>query len=207
MEQLARKIAKTISTNLHYDEEKEAVIAYGLIAIIQTFVTLLIVIILGIVFKILIEALLVTLSASLLRKYSGGSHASSIGICTATAVIYSIGCGLIIKYLLVGIHDTDIVVVITSVVFTFAYWIAYKKAPVDSPNKPIKSKAKITRMRKGTFIVLTCFLLLNGLLIALSGQYPIFLNYSFGILFGIIWQISTLTKFSAKLADIISFTH
>lgn len=73
MEQLARKIAKTISTNLHYDEEKEAAIAYGLIAIIQTFVTLLIVIILGIVFKILIEVLLVTLSASLLRKYSGGS--------------------------------------------------------------------------------------------------------------------------------------
>ena len=207
MEQLARKIAKTISTNLHYDEEKEAVIAYGLIAIIQTFVTLLLVIVLGIVFQILIEALLVTLSASLLRKYSGGSHASSIGICTATAVIYSIGCGLIVKYLLTGVDNTDVAVVITSIIFTFAYWIAYKKAPVDSPNKPIKSETKIARMRKGTFIVLTCLLLLTGLLIALSEEYPILLNYSFSILFGIIWQISTLTKFSAKLAEKISFTH
>lgn len=209
MEQLSRKIAKKISTTLHYEQEQEEVIAYGLIAIVQIIVTLFLVSLFGLIFHVFLQALIVTMSVSILRKYSGGSHASSIEICTASAVIYSVGSGLIIRYFLYSLVNMNVMIVLTFAIFISAYWIINKKAPVDSPNKPIKSASKIRRMRTGSFIVLTGYLLINALLIYFAAAYSnatILNQYSLSLLFGILWQTSTLTAFSAKIAEKISTT-
>ncbi len=68
MEKLARKLANNIALSLGYDDEKEAVVAYGLIAIIQVSIIILLVLLLGLLAGAPIEAMIICLSASILRK-------------------------------------------------------------------------------------------------------------------------------------------
>ena len=199
MEKIAHKLASNISKALNYNYEQEQVIRYGLIAIIQVLVTILLVSIIASILHILPEALIITFSVSLLRKYSGGSHANTIEACTATAVIYSIVFALISKTLLRPIFNSISLIAVTFTIFLLAYWIIYKKAPVDSPNKPIKSPQKIKRMRKGSFLVLTAYLIVSVLFIQLSQSDSIWISYTLSLLFGIAWQIITLTRVSAIL--------
>ena len=51
MEKLAHNISEKIALQLDYDKEKKAVIAYGLIAIIQLIVIVIVIIFLGILFQ------------------------------------------------------------------------------------------------------------------------------------------------------------
>ena len=90
MEKIANKLAHNISLSLGFDDEKEAVVAYGLIAIIQITVIVLLVLFFGILISAPVEGLIVCFSASILRKYSGGAHAAHApsadgAACVATA--------------------------------------------------------------------------------------------------------------------------
>lgn len=205
MEQLSKKIAKKISLTLSYDEEREAVIAYGMIAIVQTIVTLLLILGLGLIFGILPEAFAVVLSASILRKYSGGSHAETIEVCTASAVVYGIGMGLVSRYLLQDVLNIYSMIAASVIVFAGAFWIIYKKAPVDSPNKPIRSEKKINRMRKGSFLVLSVYVLICIFLLIVSKYNILYMNIALCLLFGVIWQALTLTELGFKLSRVFSF--
>lgn len=207
MEKLSRKIANAISLTLNYNSEKEEIIAYGMIAIIQSIVTISMIILLGLILGVLFEALTVMLSVSILRKYSGGSHANSIELCTATAIVYSIGCALIVRYLLQGVPDIKELFLLSAFTFIGAFWIVYKKAPVDSPNKPIKSEKKIKRMRRGSYIVLAFYFLLNALLIIFSDKNVISGNLALSMQLGIIWQSFTLTNLGTKLSDALNVAN
>jgi accessory gene regulator B len=142
MEKLARKLASEISKSLGYDEEKTQVIAYGLIAIIQAIVTVSLVLLGGLIAGTPVEALIICFSISILRKYSGGAHVSSIELCTALGTIYCIIFSSISKYLLTPILNTYIFLFIIAAAYTLSFLAIFKLAPVDSPNKPIKSEKK-----------------------------------------------------------------
>src|SRR5659263_735788 len=106
MEKLARKLASNIAIALNYGNEREQVIAYGLIAMIQIFVTVFLVLIIGIFTGVPIEALIICFSVSILRKYSGGAHAGSIEICISISVIYCVVFALISRRLLLPVLNT-----------------------------------------------------------------------------------------------------
>ena len=95
MEKAAKILANRIAQTLQYDEERELVVAYGLTGLIQTTVTVLLVLIFGLIAGVPVEALIICFSVSILRKYSGGSHADSIHLCTAMALLYSVFDGII----------------------------------------------------------------------------------------------------------------
>jgi accessory gene regulator B len=205
MEKIAQIIGNKIANELNFKEQKKQVIIYGLIALIQTVITFLMIIIIGLIFSILIEALIVCLSLSLLRKYSGGAHLSSIEICTAISVIFSILFSLLCKYILLTLINTNILIILLILVFVVAFFAIYKLAPVDSPNKPIKTEKKKKRMKKGSYITLTFFLIISIVFLFIGMYYKNFNSYLLCMFLGILWQVFTLTSLGHRFYKLINF--
>jgi len=207
MEKLARRLAHNISSSLGYDDEKEAVVAYGLIAIIQVSMIILLVFIFGILISALIETLIVCLSVSILRKYSGGAHAGTAEVCTFVTVVYCTLTAFISKKVFAGIYNPFAMAAAVILVFATAFVIVYKLVPVDSPNKPIKTEKKIKRMRKVSFIILVVYFAVSLTFFILSKDSAVFQSYGISLLFGISWQIFTLTYlgslFIGKINNVI----
>lgn len=204
MEKIARKLASNIAFSLGYDDEKEAVIAYGLIAIIQIILTVLLVLLFGILVGAPVEALIICFSVSILRKYSGGAHASNAELCTLFTVLYCTLTAVIAKKILTGIYYPVPMAIIVLIIFCFAFLVVYKFAPVDSPNKPIRTKNKKKRMRKGSFIILVIYFVISAMLFILSYKSDLFKSYGISMLIGISWQTFTLTHLGAKFIEKMS---
>ena len=199
METLARKLANKIAFSLGCDKEKEAVVAYGLFAIIQITITILLVLILGILVGACIEALIICFSASILRKYSGGAHAETANLCTCISVLYCTLTAIISKKLLLTLYSPAPMIMAIVIIFSLSYLIIYKYAPVDSPNKPIKTEKKKNRLRKGSFFTLFAYISLSVVLFILSYKYEIPRSYGISLLFGVSWQVFTLTPYGSFL--------
>lgn len=196
MENLSNSIANKVASELNMDNDKREVIAYGAFALIQTFISILLVGIFGFVFHVAFEALIVLFTASILRKYSGGAHASSAGNCTSIGIIICIGQALLISLIVNKWVNFKIALIIELIVFIWSYYMIYKLVPVDNPSKRIKSEQKRKRMKKGSFIILSIYLLIVILLMILyfNIRKTALLVYALCIIGGIAWQMFTLTK-------------
>lgn len=193
MENMCKDISGFIAEELGLNEEKKSVINYGLFAIIQILFSILLVIILGIIFNVLIEGLIILFTISCLRQSSGGVHASSPGICTFIGTVLSVGMGLVIK----NSHITLIpVLIIGCVIFIWSYYILYKLAPVDSIAKPIRKLETRKRLKKSSILILTVYLVIA--IVNIIGYYVTensnLLVYLGCIYIGLLWQIFSLTK-------------
>ena len=200
MEKMVRKQASKIAIQLGYDAERESVIAYGLLAIEQIIITLVLVFILGLLVGAPIEALIVCLSVSILRKYSGGVHAHDIEYCMVLSLVYCTLTALASRWLVALYHPLLMAIAILLIYFA-VYLIAYRYVPVDSPNKPIKTEKKIKRMRRGSFIIITSYLALQLLFYFVGQQQALMQSLGISLLFGIAWQAFTLTPLGAILLD------
>ncbi|NLT39915.1 MAG: accessory gene regulator B family protein [Clostridiales bacterium] len=201
MEILARRLARKVSVSLNYDEEKEAVIAYGLVAAIQILTTILLVFLLGLILGAMIEALIVCFSASILRKYSGGAHAGTAEICTVFSSIFCACAGLVSKKLLTGIYSSPVMAVVLIVIFCLSFIAVYKFAPVDSPNKPIRTEKKKKAMRKGSCVILVAYAVISAVMFFFGERNGALKSYLISMLFGIAWQIFTLTRLGALFIE------
>jgi accessory gene regulator B len=200
MENLVRKLASRIALSLGYDAEKEAVVAYGLLAIVQVAVTVLLALLLGFLIGAPMEAMIVCFSVSILRKYSGGAHAYNADFCTAVSVVYCTLAAWVSQLLTLAYVPIALLIAIV-VCYSLIYWIAFQYVPVDSPNKPIKSEKKIKRMRKGSFIIVTIYFALQILLFFFAARVPVFRSYGISLLLGTSWQALTLTPLGAILLN------
>ena len=170
-----------------------------MIALIQVLVTVLCVFFIGLIIKTPIESLIICFTVSILRKYSGGAHAGSIFKCTLIAVFYCTVFAFIGKHLLSDVFKWQGMLAILVPVFSGAFYVVYKAAPVDSPNKPIKSSAKRTKMRRGAFIVLVIYLVISLAFVPLGSKNVVYRSLCLSILFGVLWQVFTLTKVGSNL--------
>lgn len=210
IENISKAVAEKVSNELNYDNERKEVIQYGTYALIQTLISIISVLILGLIFNIALEALIFLFTASILRKYSGGAHSESSNVCTLLGIIISIGVGFLIKSSFFVNMDFEFIIFAGIVVFVFAYFIIFKYAPVDTPNKPIKTEKKKKRMKKGSLKILTIYLfivLLNTILYY-NSDVVFAKQVILSILFGIVWQCMTLTALgNILLKTIDSFTN
>ena len=202
MEKLARKLAADISLSLGYDAEKEAVVAYGLIAMIQITVTTLLVILLGFLAGAPAEAMIICFSVSLFRKYSGGAHAKTAEICTCFSVFYCVVMALVSKRLLAGILSPIVLGAAVVLVYSCTFLIVYRVAPVDSPNKPIRTEQKKRRMRKGSFIVLSIYLAISVVLLIFGSKSDSIRSWEISLLLGVAWQTLQGSRFIGKMNGI-----
>lgn len=210
MEKLSNRLASIISSELNYNQDKKEIIEYGAFALIQILITLILIAIFGIIFNVIWEALIVCFTGSLLRKYSGGAHASSPNTCTAISIIICIGQALIFKFLLVTICSITQILFLGILIFLWSCYLILKLAPVDSPAKPIKIQTKIIRMKKGSIVILSLYLIIVIINIFMFINYKNmrFLLYSLCIYGGIAWQTFSLTSPGHKtISKIDSFLN
>ncbi|MBU3092416.1 accessory gene regulator B family protein [Clostridium sp. CF011] len=195
MEKLSDNIANKVALELSLDEDNREVIAYGTFALMQMFISIIIVFLFGLLFHVAFEALIISFTASILRKYSGGVHASSPGICTFIGTIVCVGEAVLISLLMSSVVNLKLIIIIGTLIFIWSYYIIYKLAPVDSASKPIVKEEKRKRMKKGSTILLSVYLIISVFIILLyinSGGINL-LFYALCIYSGILWQAFTLT--------------
>ncbi|NFH78666.1 accessory regulator AgrB [Clostridium botulinum] len=193
IEYICEKISNYIAEELNFDDDKKSVINYGIFAFIQMGICIVLVAIFGVLFNVTIEALIVSFTISILRKSSGGVHASSPERCAIIGTVASVGMALIAKSINTNF---SFVILFGIIVFVWSYYILYKLAPVDSIAKPIKNIEKRKRLRKSSIITLSVYLIIViiNILSYLAINNFVLLTYSLCIYMGLLWQIFSLTK-------------
>lgn len=200
MEKYVRRQANRIATSLGFDDEKEAVVAYGLIAIVHIAVTVLLALLFGFLAGAPLEAMIVCFSVSILRKYSGGVHAHDAEFCTVLSVVYCTLAAAASKGLAQA-YSPAVMLAACIAVYASAYWIVWRYVPVDTPNKPIKTEKKIRRMRRGSYVIVSTYLSLQLLFYIMGTGRPAFRSCGISLLLGVAWQIFTLTPLGAILLN------
>ena len=193
MERLAKKIAGSVGESLGKNEEEVAVMAYGLIGILQFLAIFILASIIGIVLGFWLEVLIVFLSVGFLRRLTGGAHSSGIYSCLVYSVIIICGLSALARYLLPVLH-LSVNCAICALIFAFGYFMVALKAPVAPPNKPCRTEAKRKRLRKGAFIVLSMFLVLVGTSLALNGRVGRIYSLGLALALSTFWQIAMMTR-------------
>lgn len=195
MERLANNIANKLAGELNLDRNNREVIAYGAFAILQMVFSIILVTIFGWLFHVAFEALIISFTASILRKYSGGVHASSPAICTLIGIIVCVGQAILISFLIGSGVNLNVFIMLGAVIFIWSYYIIYKLAPVDSAAKPIVKEEKRKRMKRGSILVLSAYLFFAILFIMLyiNTVQRKFVFYVLCLYSGILWQAFTLT--------------
>jgi len=195
MEKLSNNIANKVALSLSLDNDNREVIAYGTFALVQMFFSIMFVFIFGLLFHVAFEALIISFTAAILRKYSGGVHASLPWICTFIGTIVCVGQAILISLLINPVVNLKLIIILGVVIFIWSYCIIYKLAPVDSIAKPIVKVEKRKRMKKGSIILLSVYLIITVIFILLyiSSSERKLLFYALCLYSGILWQVFTLT--------------
>lgn len=204
MEKIAHHLAEKIAVSLEYDAEKQAVIAYGLTGLLQLLVLAAVFSLLGILFSIFWELAILYIAVALYRKYSGGGHASSMEACTLFSIFICLLLAFAAKGLTQIFSGVPALLISVAGTFVFAGVITWRRAPVDSPNKPIRTKEKKQRMRLGSFVFLAAAFCASLLLFWGARWYPLCRSCGFALLLAVCWQAFTLTPLGIafiRLAD------
>ncbi len=204
---LTSKLTKKLSEELGLEKEKGEIIAYGMFAFFQIGASLILVAIFGLLLDIVWQALAFSFTASILRQYSGGVHASNPTICLIVGTLATVALAFL-SHVLAPIMLIEITLILEATIFIFAYYMIVKYAPVESKAKPIKTIKKRKKMKKMSFGVLSLhlvFIIIFTAMFFLSSE-TIYVEYSFCISFAILWQVFNLTVIGHKsLATIDSF--
>jgi Membrane protein putatively involved in post-translational modification of the autoinducing quorum-sensing peptide len=193
LENLCNKISNYISQELNLDDNRKAIINYGIFAFMQMIICILLVMIFGAIFNVFFEAIIVSFTVSILRKSSGGVHASSPKACAVIGTISSIWMAKISQNIQV---DFNRLIIWGIIIFIWAYYFIYKLAPVDSVAKPIKNLDKRKRLKKNSIIILSTYLII----IIINFTYLYFIKNESALIYisciymGILWQVFSLTK-------------
>jgi accessory gene regulator B len=142
-------------TNLIYetlpdvDPGRREIIEYGVYMTVSEIVKIIAIVIISAIFGILPQVLCVIVVFGVLRMLLGGIHSKSHLECfiTHTTIVFGV---VAITYFL----QVDKLYLLIPIV-PFCYICAYKYAPADLPQKPIKSKRQRKQLRIGGNILLT----------------------------------------------------
>lgn len=211
MEIIANKIADKVASELELDIDKREVIAYGAFSLLQILTSIILVIFLGLGFHVAIESLIITFVVAILRKYSGGVHASNPNTCTLIGVVACLVQAVVIVYCLKPTVRLNLVIILGVLIFIWSYYLIFKVVPIDSIRKPIKSEFKKKKMKNKSAIVLSSYLIIEMFLIYiyLNTRWERAVVYSLCIYAGVLWQGFTLTSigsvFVAKIDIFLNY--
>jgi len=193
IESISSKIALKIKVDMNLDQENYEVIKYGLYAFFQMIFSIATIILIGLIFNVAMEAFIISLAISILRRSSGGVHASNELNCAIIGAITSVVPAIFIKKIEFNLMSISIYILISMIISLI---LLYKLAPVDSKNKPINSKKKLERLKRGSLITLGIYMILIiiNILIGVISNSRFLINVGIAIAYGSLWQSYTLTK-------------
>lgn len=193
MERLAKKIAESVGASLGKTEDDVAVMAYGLIGILQFFAIFLLASVIGLIFGFWIEVVIVFLSVGFLRRLTGGAHSRGIYSCLVYSVFFVSSISALARYAL-PLLPFPAVCAICVAVFAFGYVMIALKAPVTPPNKPCRTEAKRKRLRRGAFTILSVFLVLVAAALIFKNLGIRLYTSCLALTLSTLWQITMMTK-------------
>lgn len=194
MEKLARYMAEKISIHMQFDDEKKAIIAYGLTAIIQIITLFIIISILGLIFHFWYESIIIFIGVGIIRKSTGGAHSQTMYGCVLISILNIMILSSLSRYILNFPINLFINLLISVLVYILCFIVIYKCVPVDSPKKPITQPKKIKQLRRQSYIKITVFFIISIIFILLSIQHERFYSIAVSIRLAMLWQLFTLTK-------------
>jgi accessory gene regulator B len=194
-EKLAASLGKRASSILNMSREKEQIIVYGAVNLLQTIFSILWIVIAGAVLGVLYEALVFSTSGSILRKYSGGVHASSPGRCIIFGTVVSTAVGLFVGKFLYKFSLLS-VMILSAFCMVISFIAVFIKAPVDSPQKPITRTAIKKMFKRNSIITLMVFSIIIVILYLFynTSSKLYYLKIAECMVLGCLWQSMTLTK-------------
>lgn len=202
IEKASKSFAKVVSSNLSLDYDHEEVLAYGAFALIQTVLSILAIAAFGLVFGVFAESMIISFAAAILRKFSGGAHATKPLNCAVIGMIIFGVLALLVKHLLINMEFVYLAGLIIAE-FAFVFYVMFKYSPVGSINKPLKNADKRKRLKKQSLIFTASMLIVD---IVLTGAYIHtyniqFLSIAICISTGILWQSITLVSLGHIIID------
>lgn len=197
------KFSEYLAKELNLDENKTKIINYGIFSIIQTIICISLVIIIGTLFNVTIEALIISFIIGILRKSSGGAHADSPEKCAIIGTLVSIAGGAICKKINISL---DYMIIVGICLFVWSFYIVYKLVPVDSKAKPINKIEKRERLKKYSYITLMIYLLIIifNIFNIIVLKKKVYISYSLCIYLGVFWQIFSLTNIGHIILSIFN---
>lgn len=150
----SQQISNLLCNNLDLNEEKREELAYGFELIFLYIIGTFSILIVSFFLNALIPTVLVLFFGSVLRKLSGGSHASSALKCLIIGTFIYGSLGVLSKYL---VQNNLFNPILNAVVLLVCIIIVTILAPVDCPAKPIHSQSFKTKLKLASvaFIAIT----------------------------------------------------
>lgn len=139
---------------LDYDDEKIAVIKYGLEGIYLTITKLVIIIILAYILGLFKELIIFILIYSMIRMVSFGLHATKSWICLITSTLIFIVIPYICKYMIFPVWIKSIIGIVMIILF-------YKNAPADTKKRPIVNKNRRLFLKFSSVLICVLFTFLS----------------------------------------------
>lgn len=162
------RIASFMGNKLGLSSEDEAVLLYGLEIVFSSSISFLLAIVLGIIFKVLAEVLMVIIAWFCLRQFAGGAHCSSMWRCALTSSLVPALLGLLAGWLSRYLQK-NFILYLFALIFIAAVFITLRLAPADNPQKPVRSSRRRRRFRN---LALAAELLLAILLLGAEMLAP-----------------------------------
>lgn len=203
VEQLAIDLSSKLGNKLNKSKEEIEVLKYGLFILLHTTMAILITAILGIITGTFLEIMIISITAALLKRYSGGIHASTPERCIILGLIMSSILSLICKFL-VDTLDFNNLVIFSIISLSIVSYILYKKCPVGNKNKPLKKESIRRRLRKKTFkfMIFVCIIVLVLLFAHINKKLHFTNTIIVSIELGLILQVFGLTIVGNKFVEI-----
>jgi accessory gene regulator B len=204
IDKISLDLSYKLGERLDKSEDEKAVLNYGLFIMIHTSLAIVATFIAGIVTGLTLEIMIISMTSSWLKRYSGGIHASTPERCVIIGVILGLILSNICKYLARELNISSLLIVIITTLL-IVYLIIYKKCPVPSKNKPLKKEITRKKLRKksfnlvnilSVFIVVTYYIYISTKMIVLK-------TLIISILLGLALQVLALTKIGGKFINLL----
>ena len=204
VEKLAKTIAGRVGEKLGCDDEKIAVMAYGLIGLFQFAVILCACVVIGLIFGFFIEAMIIFWGVGIIRRSTGGAHSRNFYCCLFTSIVFICFFAWVCKQM--SVYSSSIYFYEPYLpIYAAAFAAVYKEAPVESPNKPI-NREKRFRLRKAAFITIGIFAIVSICECAISvtgGMEGNFYHISLPLTICVLWQTFLILPAGKMFIDLI----
>ena len=188
VEYMIEQILGIYKKHMDISDDQYAVLQYSIRLLISSILSYAFTLGLALVLEIFPNVLIIILTVSVYRAFSGGAHCSCMGNCAIYGALTMNAIGLMTKFFN---PSTSVMLSIIAFAFAFSLWAIAKYAPADTPGKPISSKVQYQKLKRMSTLVLCSWLF--GCIV----WYSIFNTVNiivFASTMAMIWQSYTLTS-------------
>ena len=195
IEKVSLNISNKLGDKLSKNDDEKAVLNYGLFIVIHTSLAILATVVIGILTNMVIEIMVISVTAAYMKRYSGGMHSSSPLRCIITGVLFSFILSVICKYVMYNFSN-NLMAIVLIMGLSLSYYALYKKCPVPSKNKPLKKESTRKKLRKKAFKLINIY------------SITILILYMSNITHGLYWaKMLMISIFLGTLLQIFSLTE